>query len=203
MLFRSDGHSGKAYLDEFAAYMYATAPHMKWNVDYHPYSNPLYKNDFWTDSDTTPNKDSAPYISMRNLSVLTNYLGKIEEKYHMSNKSIRVILGEQGYVAANSSQERQQAAALAYAFYIAAMNNRVDAVINRAYVDAKEEGVMTLGLMYAGEKKKEAYNMYKNLGRSDSLETTKSYVKEINSSYSRWEQQLPGLTKDSFYKEVQ
>ena len=45
--------------------------------------------------------------------------------------------------------------------------------------------------------------MYKNLGRSDSLETTKSYVKEINSSYSRWEQQLPGLTKDSFYKEVQ
>ena len=49
----------------------------------------------------------------------------------------------------------------------------------------------------------ESDNMYKNLGRSDSLETTKSYVKEINSSYSRWEQQLPGLTKDSFYKEVQ
>ena len=198
-----DGHSGKAYLDEFAAYMYATAPHMKWNVDYHPYSNPLYKNDFWTDSDTTPNKDSAPYISMRNLSVLTNYLGKIEEKYHMSNKSIRVILGEQGYVAANSSQERQQAAALAYAFYIGSMNTRVDAIINRAYVDAKEEGRMTLGLMYTGEKKKEAYNMYKNLGRAASLETTKSYVNEINKSYSRWEQQLPGLTKESFFREVQ
>ena len=140
---------------------------------------------------------------MRNLSLLTNYLVKIEEKYHMSNKSIRVILGEQGYVAANSSQERQQAAALAYAFYIGSMNTRVDAIINRAYVDAKEEGRMTLGLMYTGEKKKEAYNMYKNLGRAASLETTKSYVNEINKSYSRWEQQLPGLTKESFFREVQ
>lgn len=62
---------------------------------------------------------------------------------------------------------------------------------------------MTLGLMYTGEKKKEAYNMYKNLGRAASLETTKSYVNEINKSYSRWEQQLPGLTKESFFREVQ
>lgn len=66
----------------------------------------------------------------------------------------------------NSSQERQQAAALAYAFYIGSMNTRVDAIINRAYVDAKEEGRMTLGLMYTGEKKKEAYNMYKESWKS-------------------------------------
>lgn len=76
-----DGHSGKAYLDEFAAYMYATAPHMKWNVDYHPYSNPLYKNDFWTDSDTTPNKDSAPYI----------FYEKFERTYKLSWKDRRKV----------------------------------------------------------------------------------------------------------------
>ena len=31
------GHSGRDYLDKFAAYMHQTAPQMEWNVNYHPY----------------------------------------------------------------------------------------------------------------------------------------------------------------------
>ena len=193
-----DGHSGKEYLDEFAAYMYATAPHMRWNVDYHPYSNPLYKNDFWNDTtNTTTDSVWTPYISMKNLHVLTDYLAEIENRYHMQNGYIRVILGEQGYIAASSAQEAEQAAAIAYEFYIASMNKRVDACVNRAYVDAPEEGIMTLGLMYVNEVHKASYDLYKNLGKADSLDTTAGYAGMIGAA--RWEYLLPGLTTDSFY----
>ena len=193
-----DGHSGKEYLDEFAAYMYATAPHMRWNVDYHPYSNPLYKNDFWNDTtNTTTDSVWTPYISMKNLHVLTDYLAEIENRYHMQNGYIRVILGEQGYIAASSAQEAEQAAAIAYEFYIASMNKRVDACVNRAYVDAPEEGIMTLGLMYVNEVHKASYDLYKNLGKAYSLDTTAGYAGVIGAA--RWEYLLPGLTTDSFY----
>ena len=203
-----DGHSGREYLDEFAAYMYATAPHMRWNVDYHPYSNPLYRNDFWNDYSTTTDSEWTPYISMRNLYVLTNYLTQIENRYNMPTTDpdtgvggyIRVILGEQGYIAASSSQEYQQAAAIAYEFYIASMNTRVDAVINRAYIDAAEEGIMTLGLMYGNEVHKASYELYKHLGKQDSLDSTAGYAGAIGAS--RWENLLPGLTTDSFYHYV-
>lgn len=132
-----------------------TEPQMEWHVDYHPYSNPLYRNDFWNDWSSTSGSEYTSYISMNNLWVLTNYLKKIESRYGIKNTDddgnpdptggIRVILGEQGYIAANSSQEASQAAATAYEFYIASANTKVDAIMNRAYLDDSAEGIMTLG----------------------------------------------------------
>lgn len=102
----SDGHPGKEYLDRFAYYMHATEPQMEWHVDYHPYSNPLYRNDFWNDWSSTSGSEYTSYISMNNLWVLTNYLKKIESRYGIKNTDddgnpdptggIRVILGRTG-----------------------------------------------------------------------------------------------------------
>jgi hypothetical protein len=164
----SDGHSGKEFLNAFAAYMYETASYMRWNVDYHPYSQPLTKNDFWNDyyGNTTDSLNTL-YISMQNLSVLTNYLGTLEKQYFPGKDTtgrgyIRVILGEQGYIAANPSQEESQATAIATEFEIANANTRVDSVINRAYNDDPAEGVMTLGIMYRNDTKKKAYYTMKD-----------------------------------------
>ena len=77
------------------------------------------------------------------------------------------------------------------------MNKRVDACVNRAYVDAPEEGIMTLGLMYVNEVHKASYDLYKNLGKAYSLDTTAGYAGVIGAA--RWEYLLPGLTTDSFY----
>ena len=49
------GHSGKAFLDEFAAYMNQTAPDMQWNVNYHAYAQPLTRSRFWADTSNTTN----------------------------------------------------------------------------------------------------------------------------------------------------
>ena len=93
------GHSGMEYLNEFAAYMSQTAPSVQWNVNYHPYSHPLNRNDFWSDNGNTTASWNTPYISMKNINVLTDYLGNIESSYGKPGGSIRVILGEIGFSA--------------------------------------------------------------------------------------------------------
>ncbi len=198
-----NGHGGKAYLDEFAAYMYQKAPHMHWNVNYHPYSQPLTRNDFWNDSANTTTGVSTRFISMKNLKVLTNYLGILEKKYfpgHENEEYIRVILGEQGFIAANKSQEPQQAAAIGYGFYLASVNTRVDAYIIRAYNDDPAEGVMTLGVMYRGDAKKEAYDVYKKLGTEESLTCMDRYRGRWGIPNKSWTQIVPGLTLDAVYR---
>ncbi len=175
----TEGHSGKSYLNSFAAYMAETAPQMSWNVNYHPYSQPLTTVNFMGDSTNTTSSANTPYISMKNLSVLTNYLKTLEETYDMENACknarertedsgyIRVILGEQGYTGryGNTSEMNAQASALKQLHDIAMANDRVDAYMNRAYFDDASEAAsgLYLGLMNASEKKKTAYDTFQSL----------------------------------------
>ncbi|MCD8241972.1 MAG: DUF5722 domain-containing protein, partial [Lachnospiraceae bacterium] len=176
----TEGHSGKSYLDTFAAYMYKTAPQMCWNVNYHPYSQPLTRVDFWNDSSNTTSSTSTKYISMQNLSVLTNYLGTLETNYNMTTTCkaarerestekgfIRVILGEQGYTAryGYSSEMSLQVTALQKLHSIAMANTRVDAYTNRSYLDDSSEAAsgLYLGLMTTAHKKKSSYAAFKAL----------------------------------------
>lgn len=182
----TDGHSGKKYLDKFASYMNKTASKMQWNVNYHPYSQPLTRADFWNDSSNTKSSENTSYISMKNIKVLTDYLGKIETKYKKEKGSIRVILGEQGFSAkvGKSSEEKKQAAALGYGYYIAAFNSRVDAYIIRTYLDDKAEtkGGLYLGLMSSSHKKKEAYDVYKYVDTEQSTDYMKKYLSTVGTS---------------------
>lgn len=188
----TDGHSGKKFLDTFASYMNKTAKNMQWNVNYHPYSQPLTRTDFWNDSSNTKSSSSTPYISMKNIKVLTDYLGKIETKYKMKSGSIRVILGEQGFsaVKGKSSQEKAQAAALGYGYYIAAFNSRIDAYIIRTYLDDKEEtkSGLYLGLMSSSHKKKKAYDVYKYVDTVQSAKYMKPYLSTVE--ISSWKKKI-------------
>ena len=73
------GFTGKAFLDTFASYMNQTAPYMQWNVNFHSYSQPLSNNAFWNDRWNTTDSISTRYISMRNISVLTDYRSGLEQ----------------------------------------------------------------------------------------------------------------------------
>ncbi|MCC8139440.1 MAG: DUF5722 domain-containing protein [Lachnospiraceae bacterium] len=175
----TEGHSGKSYLTTFAKYMAENAPQMRWNVNYHPYSQPLTKVDFWSPTSDTVNNANTAYISMYNLSVLTDYLETLEKTYNIQENCvdsigegeteyIRVILGEQGYTAVpgNSSQESLQASAISQLHTIAMNNTRVDAYMNRAYLDDTSEAAsgLYLGLMNSsGNYKKKSYYTFRDL----------------------------------------
>ena len=189
------GHSGKEFLDQFASYMNQTAPSMEWNVNYHPYSQPLTKTAFWSDNSNTTGSVSTKYISMKNIQVLTDYLGSLESQYGKASGSIRVIIGELGYTAVqgNTSAEAAQAAALGYGYYIAMFNSRIDAYIVRAYLDDSAEisSGLYLGVMSQGHVKKQSYDVYKYLDTEQSLSYMNKYLSTIG--ISSWESAIGGF----------
>ena len=191
------GHSGKSFLDQFAAYMAQTAPDMQWNVNYHPYSDPLGKAEFWNNTSSTSNSSNSKYISMRNINVLTDYLSQLESRYGKASSSIRVILGEFGYSAnaGNTSQEQHQAAALGYGYYIAMANSRIDSYIIRAYQDAPEEGKLKLGLRTKNDVAKESYQVYKYLDTSESETYMNKYLSIVG--LNNWNQ-ISGFDDSAF-----
>ncbi len=191
------GHSGKSFLDQFAAYMAQTAPDMQWNVNYHPYSDPLGKAEFWNNTSSTSDSSNSKYISMRNINVLTDYLSQLESRYGKASGSIRVILGEFGYSAnaGNTSQEQHQAAALGYGYYIAMANSRIDSYIIRAYQDAPEEGKLKLGLRTKNDVAKESYQVYKYLDTSESETYMNKYLSIVG--LNNWSQ-ISGFDSNTF-----
>ena len=199
------GHDGKAYLDEFAAYMDRTAPGMQWNVNYHPYSQPLTNTAFWNDDSSTADSADTDYISMRNIKVLTDYLTKLESRYGKKSGSIRVILGEVGYsaVSGDKAEEKLQAAALGYGYYIALFNKRIDSYIIRAYMDAPQE---TAAGLYLGlrrndnaQTEKESYALFKYLDTGESLKRMNRYQSLIG--ISNWAHAIPGFDADAIEAE--
>lgn len=191
------GHGGKEFLDQFAEYMNQTAPKIKWNVNYHPYSQPLNNCTYWNDYSNTTDSVNTRYISMRNIQVLTTYLGTLESKYGIASNSIRVILGEIGYSGSggNSNAEKYQAAALGYGYYIAMFNKRIDSYIIRAYLDDSAETAagLYLGLRRkdSAQTAKESYDVYKNLDGAQSLEKMNAYLSLIG--ISSWQNVISGF----------
>ena len=193
------GHSGKSFLDQFAKYMNQTAPGVQWNVNYHPYSQPLNKTGFWSDQSNTTGSVKTGYISMKNIQVLTDYLSAIEAQYGKAGGSIRVILGELGYTArkGNASQESLQAAALGYGYYIAMFNTRIDSYIIRAYLDdpAETKDSLYLGLMDSSHGRKASYEVYKNLDTDRSLQYMNPYLQTVG--LDSWESAITGFRADA------
>ena len=198
------GHSGKDYLDRFAAYMHQTAPQMEWNVNYHPYSQPLTRVSFWKDNSNTTDAQNTKFISMKNIKVLTDYLSEIEARYGKANGSIRVIIGELGYTGelGKGNLEAEQAAALGYGYYIAMFNTRIDIYMIRAYLDDPREmkDGLYFGLRDQEHRQKEAYDVYKYLDSEESLSYMNRYLPVVG--IDGWEQVIPGFRAEALPSEI-
>lgn len=182
----------------FASYMNANAPTLQWNINYHPYSKPLTRNAFWSDNGNTVSNVNTAYISMKNIQVLTDYVGTLESRYGKAQGSVRVIIGELGYSARSGQQEEStQAAALGYGYYIAMFNSRIDAYIVRAYVDDAAEiaSGLYLGMFDRSYHQKKSYNVYKHLDTDESLAYMNLYLSTVG--ISSWSDVIPGFNADA------
>ena len=155
-----DTYAGKTTLDAFARKIHELNSNIDWSIAYHAYSYPLTRADFWNDYSNTTDSLSTKYISMRNISVLTNYAGTLENTYGKAQGTIRVLLTEQGYSYGAGAELQGQA--IARGFYIAQFNDRIDAFIIRAVVDDKDEtsGKLYFGLMNSNTEKRIAFYVY-------------------------------------------
>lgn len=205
-------YSGKNTLDAFAKKIHALNPQIQWSIAYHAYSYPLTRVDFWNDRTNTSDSVTTKYISMRNIKVLTDYAKSLEEQYKLPKNSIRVLLTEQGY-SYSSGNPKQQVEALARAYYTAEFNERIDAFIVRAILDAKEETKdgLYLGLMNEKTEKRVSFYVYEymdsNLTKFAGLaaETTVSPANYSNFNGAKeilcktnWKSIVPGFDMSKF-----
>ena len=208
-----DTYAGKTILDKFASYAQKENQDMLWSIAYHGYSYPLTRLDFWNDNSNTIFSTSTRYISMKNISVLTDYASALEQKYEKPEGSIRVIFSEQGYTAGgkNDATAENQARALARGYYMAEFNDRVDAFIIRAMSDDVEEmrGGLYLGLKTYNDIKRITFYTYEFMDSSieafanrtpgsvasSSTNQNKVRVAQNILGKTNWESIVPGFSR--------
>lgn len=199
-------YNAKDIVDTFNSKVVAGGQ-MDWGLAYHPYSIPLTEPEFWDDDQTGLIKydPSSPVVNLRNLNVLTDYL----QQPHMrdSKGDVRhVILSEQGFTSKSATRGEnndRQAAAIAYAYYIADSNPYIDAFIMSRQVDAPSEvnSSLNFGLWYCDmgrpneiipTMRKKSWVIYKNIdNKKTTLETTE-FAKEII-GINKWSDVIPNF----------
>lgn len=131
--------SSKEYLDFFASVV-RNSGDIPWALSYNPYPSDQSLTEFWLDDNATTS-DSTAFVTMKNLSVLTDYMHIDAMTYNGEVRNI--IIGEFGVNGDPDSNDSQsmQAAAYALAYYAAAQNPDIDAFIWHRQVDHSGENL--------------------------------------------------------------
>lgn len=197
-------HTGKQFLEGFASHWSTYGDMGNFHIAFHPYPAPLEDPAFWTNSrKLTADHVNSPCISMQNLSVFTKY---VKQKW---GSGTRIILSEQGFTSKRYGVDvpQLQAAAIAYAYYLAEFNDSVDAFILHRHVDhqAEQASGLYLGLWSnngdnsnpaSAGTKKYAWNVFKQMDTSKGKSATKFALSYIGAS--NWKSIVPGYDASRF-----
>ena len=199
-------YNAKDVIDRFAD-MSGAGGAMDWGLAYHPYSIPMTEPEFWDDDQTglISYDASSPVVNLKNISVLTDYLQNASLR-SPSGEVRHVILSEQGFTSKSLPRGENydlQAAAIAYAYYIADSNPYIDAFIMSRQVDAPLEvnSSLMFGLWHCDMNqpnaivptmRKKAWSVYKNIdNRKTTLENTE-FAKSII-GIQKWSDVIPNF----------
>ena len=157
-------YSGQQVLARMAADITAEG-NIDWGLSFHPYNALLTDPTTWSGY-LTPHSQSARFVSMYNIDVLTDYMNQPAMK--APNGQVRSILcSEVGYNALQG--EQLQAAAVVLGYAQAVNNQHIDGfILNRQMDHAAEiaQG-MLFGLKNPDRSNKLAYNWYQNVNSPD------------------------------------
>ncbi|WP_099468423.1 DUF5722 domain-containing protein [Konateibacter massiliensis] len=195
----SSTFSAKEFLAKFDSLL-SESGDISWNLAYHAYPSPLTDPRFWRNANgLSNNNENSPVISIYNISVLSKYIKK-----HYG-KNTRIILSEQGFTSASPYGEKTQAAAMAYAYYLAEFDSMIDAFILSRHVDnvVETRDGLNLGLwtnrpgwVEEAYTKKYAWSVYKYMDTPSSASVTKFALKIIGKS--SWKKIIPNYKASKF-----
>lgn len=183
--------SVKQFMLDFDKELKAQSNKIGWNLAYHAYPAPLTAADFWNNTLPTNDANTTRYVTPKNLSILTSFVKK------NFGKNCRIILSEQGFTSTNG--ETTQAAAVAYAYYIAEFNDMIDSFIMRSKYDNLEESNagLKMGLMDLNSRRKLAYDVYKYMDTPQYKTYTADCLKTLGKS--NWKQLVKGFSGSRFH----
>ncbi len=133
----------KEFITEFNGIINASG-NIGWNVAINALPSDVTNASQWADSLAESNLET-PYITMANIDVLSRFL--IQTEFLFSGDVRRIIVSE--FLAATpeanenisiDAAQKQQAAAFAYAYYKAAANSYIDAIIYGRQIDGQNDG---------------------------------------------------------------
>ncbi len=183
-------YDAKDLLDIFAGQIRAGGD-IDWGLAFHPYSVPMTWPKFWELSakseDLVRDQSGTPMISMSNIDVLTDYMHL--SRMRAPDGSIRhILLSEQGFPASNG--ESVQAAAIAYAYYIAEDNKYIDALLLSRETDAPEEVLkgLSLGLYTSTGTPRASVEVFRCMDDEDGKDRTSHLLDTIGAS--DWDEAL-------------
>ncbi len=157
-------YRAKDVLDEFNRQVKEEG-NIDWGLAIHPYNKPLTKVETWEPSVYVKETEDTPVVTMANIHVVTDYMR--QKEFLTDAGQVRSItLSELGYTS--SKGEKLQAAAIVYAYRMAAANPYIDAVLFSRQTDAEaeiEKLDLYLGLDGLDGAHKYAYEAYKHMDR--------------------------------------
>lgn len=179
----NDGnYDARDVLDHFNAYIKSEG-NIDWDLSHHPYPVPLTHAAFWNmpsnykRMNLVTNSPDTKMVTMTNINVITDYLQR-EQFLNPDGESRSVILSEQGF---NSlSGQGIQAAAFAYAYYIAEANSHIDGFLLNRQTDSHVEIAqgMAFGINNPDGSHKQIYNVFKHIDGLNSQSAT-DFAKSI------------------------
>ena len=179
----NDGdYDARDVLDHFNSYIKSEG-NIDWDLSHHPYPVPLTHAAFWNmpsnykRMNLISNSSDTKMVTIQNIHVITDYLQR-EEFLNPYGESRSVILSEQGF---NSlSGQGVQAAAFAYAYYIAEANSHIDGFLLNRQTDAAAEVAqgMAFGINNSDGSHKQVYNVFKHIDGPNS-ESVTEFAKSI------------------------
>ena len=178
---------------------------INWNMAFHPYCSPELDPRFWNGAvyGLTHDGSTTPTISMYNIDALTTY---VANKFGSDHAIILSETGINAYINGVSA-ENEQAAAIAYAYYIAEYTAGVDNLIIHCYQDTAGEaaGGWHLGLKRADGSIRLAYNVMAFMDSTrqgltwtqNSKQGGATLVSRINNAKA-WTDLIPGFDINTF-----
>ena len=185
-------YSAREFIVHFNKEVKALDKKISWNLAYHAYPAPLTAAAFWDNPQAIQNENSQ-YVTPKNITVLTGF---VKKKF---GKKTRIILSEQGFTS--TVGEHTQAAAIAYAYYIAEFNDMIDSIIIRSDIDNVIESAqgLKMGLRNIDGSKKAAYNVFKYMDTPEYQTYTANCLKTLGKK--SWSGLVKGF-KDSKMKKM-
>ncbi|MBQ4065871.1 MAG: hypothetical protein IJD10_07200, partial [Clostridia bacterium] len=155
-------------------------PDVPFGVSINPYPSQLTMTDYWNDDKATSNIDS-PYLTMKNLTVFTDYLKTDALLYQGAPR--RALVGEFGLSGKAGESEELQAAAFLYAYHTVRRNDGIEAMIWHRHVDHAGEKGLYYGL----------YSSTEILLHPQAPKLLHSVFSQVDDKYASWESTLDTL----------
>ena len=192
-------YKGKDILLSFHNYEEAEG-YMDYGLALHPYPYPIYSPNFWDDDKTGRVNDTvdSPIVNFKNLHVITDFMS-MDGMKNRKGEVRKIFLTEEGFssIAKGVDKSTEQAAAVAYSYFIVDNNPYISAYLMSRQEDNEDETKhgLAFGLSSIVNHQlvpKPAHEVFKWIDNASATEGIADFARAVIGIDS-WDQLIPNF----------